>query len=183
MGQKNCQEYEKWGATVKVIPACWGGVPPNPQNMPYNSAMMERMWVPTDYQTSGDSNYDWAVIKLNENKGNETGFCDIESNDTSSELKNVEVFSKGYPNPTGNNTIMPYKATGKILNAYGMRFYTDMDIEHGQSGSPVFKKSNETNVIGIVSSEDMWNHERNVVTKINTSVKSATFQIRFEAQQ
>lgn len=175
------QENGVWYNSVLIVPAASGGTPMMPTNKPFGTAMCDNMWVPTEYQNSGDFNYDWGMIQTTDVLGDYAGFCDIESNDTSSELKNVEVVSKGYPNPTGTGIIRPYRASGKILNAYGMKFYTDFDVEKGQSGSPVFIRNKETAVIGIICASDEWNN-RNIAVKINSAVKNAIYKIRAEAQ-
>lgn len=176
------REYRRWARDVKVVPAAFGGTIPNPDYAPYGSAFKENAWVSGDYITSSATvapDYDWGVIKLTENLGDQTGFCDPYT--TNEDLLNKNVISKGYPNPDGTRRIIPYKAPGKITKVNPLSYETTIDTEEGQSGSPIFLESNQTNIIGILTGMyDTKNVNRAI--RITPALYSYLVKLRIEAQ-
>ncbi len=176
------REYRKWARDVKVVPAAFSGTVPNPEYAPFGYAFKEYAWISGDYMTSSATiapEYDWGVIKLTENLGDKTGFCDPHS--TTEELLNKKVISKGYPNPDGTRRIIPYEAPGKIIEVNDLSYDTTIDMEQGQSGSPIFFESNQTNIIGILSA--IYNNKKATkAIRITPDLYINLIKLRLEAQ-
>ncbi len=178
------RKFKTFARDVKIVPAAYSGYLPNPNFTPFGVAFKEDVWISDEYRDStisnlAASNYDWGVIKLTEALGDSTGFCDPYT--TNENLLNRNVISKGYPNPDGTRPIVAYEATGKITKVNPLSYETTIDMEQGQSGSPIFLESNQTNIIGILTAI-LNDKNANKGIRITPDLYSTLVKIRFEAE-
>lgn len=96
-----------------------------------------------------DENYDFSVINLKEDIGNELGWASIKVSDDQ-ELENRTVNISGYPGTKGffNNLLSRpsyemYTMEGPIVSAKKHKIYYHLDTSGGQSGSGVWVLNNE----------------------------------------
>ncbi|MBQ8496578.1 MAG: trypsin-like peptidase domain-containing protein [Clostridia bacterium] len=91
--------------------------------------------VPTDYITSVDNEtHDWAVVQLNTNVGDRTGWFDIGI--TSGSLNDNYFIVSGYPDDA-DKQYSQWASTGFVEITYSSSFAYAIDTSGGQSGAPV----------------------------------------------
>ncbi len=106
----------------------------------------------TGWTQSDDPNYDWAVIKLDRNLGNATGWNGHWWYSSNSTLNGMNVSIAGYPSDLAtqwsqstlsNDThkIEMYESTGNMLNptSHQLRYNGTLDTFGGMSGSSVIQ--------------------------------------------
>ena len=96
----------------------------------YSSALA--LDININYALSQDADYDWAVLELDRNIGNTTGYylCNTGLYD-----EEAGVFSYGYPSDLNKQMVETY---GDVVGENQFSYYYDLDTMSGQSGSPVF---------------------------------------------
>lgn len=116
------------------------------------------------YNNSNNFNYDWAVIELDRNIGEQTGWYDIISNWF---IDNSNIFSYGYPGDKPRGTM--WEAHGKMTSKTTYQYDFNIDAYPGQSGSPVFMTNDfgDTYVCGILAWES---NNINGGTRINSFI-------------
>lgn len=103
-----------------------------------------------DYANSGASeSYDWAVIILKEDIGDECGWFGIASD--TSDMTSRDMTCSGYP---GEHRYYQYTQTGRVPAMDSYEFYHDFDITGGQSGSPFY---NSQNVVYGIATRSVYN--------------------------
>lgn len=124
--------------------------------------------IPREYYEEEDLNYDWAVIELEYDVGNYTGWYGKIGNWYE---YNSDVYSYGYPINKNNQM---YYAPGKLKGKTNYIYKTTIDFTEGQSGSPLFMTGSDGNtyVCGIMSYDfGIGNIEFHIAaTKFNTFV-------------
>ena len=126
---------------------------------PYGSAKRISVIAPnwTGWSTYQPYN-DWAIIELNENIGNRTGYFEIEWNHT-------DIFSRtftisGYPDEDDAGYIeefRQYKDSGYITTVNHQYMFYSIDTGGGQSGAPIFHSENVVYGIHIKRYDDVEN--------------------------
>ena len=95
--------------------------------------------------------YDWGIIVLDRNIGNDVGYMGVNYYDDYLDLRNKNIRITGYPANINNNTNVvkynQYEATGNIAGVTNDAISYTIDTSGGQSGSPVYELNNC--VIGI----------------------------------
>ena len=87
----------------------------------------------SNYTSSGDTNYDWCVVTLQNNLGSANGWFGKGWSSGSVNGKSVTV--SGYP---GDHRGLQYKDSGTTSGSTTYKVLYDIDTVGGQSGSPVY---------------------------------------------
>ncbi|MCR5332402.1 MAG: trypsin-like peptidase domain-containing protein [Bacilli bacterium] len=82
--------------------------------------------------------YDWAILELDRNLGNYTGWYNITPNWYS---YGEDLYSYGYPSDLGDRNMC--MAPGQMLGHSTYRYQYSIDTYGGQSGAPVFMEDNQ----------------------------------------
>ncbi|MCD8295779.1 MAG: hypothetical protein LUE27_11160 [Clostridia bacterium] len=98
----------------------------------YATASVEDIILDSHYISSQNTNYDWAILKLDNAIGEETGWYPIIT-DTS--LKDCSIKSYGYPKSLGYSM---YETSGTVSKVKSNKIINNLDTSGGQSGSPYF---------------------------------------------
>ncbi len=144
-----------WPVSVTVVPGY------APDDWPFGTASGSEAYVMDDFLLAASQqvgNDDWynsipahmdlAIIKLDQNIGDQTGWVGIEAVNDS--LLQRWIVSAGYP--LGNQEI---KVDGVIKEEDTENLYYNFDTQPGQSGSPMFLYENdEYKIIGVVNAEN-----------------------------
>ena len=106
------------------------------------SSSVDTFYTDTKYEgpTSGDYDWDYGIVVLDEAIGNTTGWLGLHYG-SSSDLKSGTIFVTGYPLETLDDDAYPtmYISSGSVSRVRTYRFTHDADTSEGQSGSPVYK--------------------------------------------
>lgn len=91
----------------------------------------------TAYTNNLDYNFDWAVVTLQNNLGDSTGW--FGKGWSSGSLNGKSIIVSGYP---GDKSYYQYKSSGTIsfTDSYNIKY--SADTMGGQSGSPVYDSNN-----------------------------------------
>lgn len=131
-------------------------------NYPYGTAEVSRLILPTgwtencDYTTTDEElathDYDWAIVVLNTNIGNNSGWLSVKKYDNYLNLFNLNATIIGYPSTVNDGQtdvygLYQYTSSGIIDTAYSKRIEYTIDTSSGESGAPILNSSNE--VIGV----------------------------------
>jgi V8-like Glu-specific endopeptidase len=136
-----------WASTLKVSPG------QNDITKPYGEANWTYARTYTGWTNSSNVGDDWALITLDRNIGNFTGWLGYEWNSSDSYFQNMTVNTAGYPGDLGGGDDM-YFASGPIQKVSSSQFFYGgtMDTAPGQSGSPVWRYNSTTGdryVVGV----------------------------------
>lgn len=119
-----------------------------------NNKITKKVWkstIPEVYFDTKSYLYDWAILEFEDNVGNEVGWFDLEYQ---YDVLGDTVYTYGYPNDfrNSNDVLMMCKTSGIILGfEYENVYKTTLDIQGGQSGSPILiKKDGVFSAIGIL---------------------------------
>ena len=130
-----------WATSVKVVP----GLDHN--YMPYNYAWATYLRSYTGWTQYADHRYDWALVTIDRNVGDYTGWMGRMTADPSDPVYTGILNTAGYPCNVYDPVHCPYPVTpsntmwwdadyGRTANEYNHWYY--MDTQPGQSGSPVW---------------------------------------------
>lgn len=116
---------------------------------PYGSAKIKEIHISSNYIQNGStsSRYDWAVIVLDENIGDKSGYLGFKFVPRS--MTGMSVTVCGYPWEDKN---YQYKMTGNISDCDDYFILYNMDTSEGQSGGPIYSDTNE--VVGMIIEGD-----------------------------
>ncbi|PNZ84462.1 serine peptidase, S1 family [Staphylococcus microti] len=112
-----------------------------PGKIPLGTATAIQKFVPDEWINSGASEHDFAVLKLNNDLGNKTGFFTF-SQDIS---LNQPLQIAGYPGDKKTHT--QYTGKGTLLDFNKDNLFYNVDTYNGESGSPILNAQNE--IIGV----------------------------------
>ena len=112
-----------------------------PGKLPLGTAKVIQKFVPNEWINSGASEHDFAVLKLDNDLGNKTGFFAF-SQDLS---VNQPIQITGYPGDKASHT--QYSGRGKLLDFNKDNLFYDVDTYNGESGSPILNAQNR--IIGV----------------------------------
>lgn len=149
-----------------------------PGGSPYEGAALPHGWieawdwfVPNGWiDSGGDFLYDYAIITLNEDVGNDTGWLPVGVlSDQSLGSSEIWATTVGYPADKPDGT--QWLASVPSLDYFDDVFIeTQLDQFQGQSGSAVFRNADEA-IFGIVSFEEASDlGEFNVSRRVNSDV-------------
>jgi V8-like Glu-specific endopeptidase len=125
-------DYGGWATSIQVVPGLdW-------DYMPYNYAWMTDMRSYTGWTVSGMSEHDWALVTLDRNVGDYTGWMGRMPADSSSSIYTEVANVAGYPGDLSSGLRMYWDSDyGHSADTYNHWYY--MDTAEGQSGSPVWR--------------------------------------------
>lgn len=107
-------------------------------NNPYGTTESTYLRTASEWVSTEDEEYDWALIELEEPIGNETGWFGIGW--SASDLTGTDVTISGYP---GEHRYYQYKMSDEITRCTTNKLYYDViDTTGGQSGSPIYTSGN-----------------------------------------
>lgn len=116
-----------WASTIEVIPGA------NGSSKPFGTAWSSTMHTSTKWINDGNHEYDYALLELNTQIGNSTGY--FGTHYTFWSLKNKGVTVTGYP---GEYYREQWTMSGKIKRSSIRKVYYEIDTTGGQSGCPVY---------------------------------------------
>lgn len=119
---------------------------------PYESADAVNFSVSNEWYNSQDKNFDWGVIELDNNVGDDVGWMGLKK---LSSYNKTAIRANGYPGiiVNGETTKIMYRSNGNISDIYTYRFAsTNTKAAKGMSGGPVYIKEDENDykIIGLV---------------------------------
>jgi len=124
-------DHGGWASSIEVIP----GLDDN--YMPYFSAWSTYMRSYTGWTQYQDHQHDWAVITLDRNIGDYTGWMGRMTAAYTDAMYTGVLNTAGYPGDKGGWTMWYDSNNGRTANEYNHWYY--MDTYEGQSGSPVWR--------------------------------------------
>jgi len=119
-----------WATSIQVVPALDDGY------MPYGSAWATIIRTYTGWTQYQDHRHDWAVLTLDRDIGEYTGWMGRKTADPSDPVYTGILNTAGYPGDKGGNTMWFDSDYGRTADEYNHWYY--MDTYGGQSGSPVW---------------------------------------------
>lgn len=121
-----------WATDVEVIPGL------NGTYKPYGSAFATNLRSYTGWTSYEDSNYDFALVTLDRNMGDTTGWLGYSYYRS---INGVTANSGGYPGDRGSGTRLYYHY-GSVTRTTAQRVNYPIDTAGGQSGSAVYRVNN-----------------------------------------
>lgn len=95
---------------------------------------------PVEYCEGALSEFDWAILTVDGNIGEETGWFGFGI--PNNEMIESDITVAGYTSANSNQECKLYKKTGKIKNISERNVYYHISTNSGQSGGPVFTSDN-----------------------------------------
>lgn len=141
------------------------GEKPKPEYLYYAESKV--ISIQKEYYETKHENYDWAVIELDRNLGDETGIYGKIENWYE---KGSSIYSYGYPDSDDDELKRTmWEAHGTITGKKDSLYLSDIDNTRGQSGSPIFMthKNGEIYVCGILIGE---NNVTNFIKPFNSFI-------------
>lgn len=137
---------------------------------PYGTASATDYIMNTGWINDGDTEYDWGIILLDANIGDNVGYLGLRWQSAS--YNNKSIMINGYPGKVGNNTSnkVMYRSNGKISESKTRLLYsTDTNADGGMSGGPVYFYSSDTGytAIGLIRG---GNSSKNTFVRITQEV-------------
>ena len=102
-------------------------------NYPYGTVGVTKYAVLPEYK-NGDDNYDWAILVLESNIGDEVGTITFGKYKNASDCLGIGSVISGYPYDKGYSQ---YGANGYIKKVSDNKLWYTIDTNGGQSGSPI----------------------------------------------
>jgi V8-like Glu-specific endopeptidase len=125
-----------WATSIEVIPGL------DQSYMPYNHAWMTNAWVYTAWIVSAPREHDFAVVTLDRNVGDYTGWMGRMTSSYWDPVYTGILNIAGYPGDLSSGLSMYYDSDyGRTATEYLHWYY--MDTFGGQSGSPVWVYSGD----------------------------------------
>lgn len=105
---------------------------------PYGSANGVFTMLPVEWTDDEDSNYDWGIIELSSNIGDNVGWLGLETKTSS--YNNKSIRASGYPGKVGGQSKYTlYRTTGTICSSATHLLYSDdTNLSGGMSGGPLY---------------------------------------------
>lgn len=142
-----CAHMVKGAQSVQVIPGRWG------DTYRYGSTWAKNIVTHNYYDVNNyTTEYDWAILKLVDRIGQNTGWFGVERYEDYSVLNGERVMTAGYPNDLGLTIV--YRSYGNVSDTTNLTFKHNADIWYGNSGGPMARTS-DTQVVGIQSGHDL----------------------------
>ena len=154
----HCVYHATYGIadSIYIVPAKNGTLEPYGRETIDDPVIGESVIISTDYLQSGSSADDWAVIELDSQVGNQTGWLGIRWQSAS--YNNTYVYNTGYP-----AEVTGYEQDDVDRDMFFFFFYVrysaakylcgDWDATGGNSGGPVYIYNSDTGytLIGILT--------------------------------
>jgi V8-like Glu-specific endopeptidase len=152
-----------WATRVEVIPGM------NDSYKPYGSAFATNLRSYSGWQNNQDNNADMALITLDREIGNTTGWFNYASLTT---VNRVSATIAGYPADLSNGMKL-YTHSDRIRSSTATRLAYPIDTAPGQSGSPIYQRpaNSSPTVFGVHTSGTA-----NGKTNSGVRIDSAKFQ-------
>ena len=123
-----------WATNIKLWPGKNGyGL----WNNPYGTTEASNMHTSTNWTSSANENFDWAVLELEDNIGDKTGWFGFGW--SANNQTGTSVTISGYP---GEYRYFQYKMSGQISSCTTNKLYYTIDTTDGQSGAPIYTSDN-----------------------------------------
>ena len=154
----HCVYHATYGIadSIYIVPAKNGTLEPYGRETIDDPVIGENVIISTDYLQSGSSADDWAVIELDSQVGNQTGWLGIRWQSAS--YNNTYVYNTGYPaEVTGYEQDDVdrdmFLGTGYVRYSAAKYLCGDWDATGGNSGGPVYIYNSDTGytLIGILT--------------------------------
>lgn len=130
-----------WASFVDVFPAYNQGIPSGGIR-----CSAQKKWVGSDWINSGNSNADWALLKLSCTAGSTYGYFGMLESTTPTKYVGSTIEVPGYPSGSfGIGAI--YTDSDVVVDTYMLKLLHGVDTSGGQSGAPMLLNSTQT--IGI----------------------------------
>ena len=113
-----------------------------------------------------DDDYDYGVIRVSSNIGQDTGYLGTRSYSSNSSLNGKDIYQYGYPLDKSAGTL--WYDTGTISSVSARRFNHNADTVGGNSGGPVVLTSDWQYIVGIHTQQENSNY--NSATRIVTDI-------------
>jgi len=173
---------------VKVIPGKNAGLGYDP----FNSAYASNVAYPSQYETADRTlpstvQYEWAVLKLNSNIGNQCGWLDLQAGGLSIGENGDTFCLAGYPiHMSGSSNYIDfqtnildqrqigyqYYSTGKITRSTLYYLEHNIDALSGNSGSPIYMFTNDNNIKAVAIYEGDIRTGSEIITNIAKPITS-----------
>ncbi|UIE38401.1 trypsin-like serine peptidase [Leptodesmis sichuanensis] len=160
-----------WAKEIKIAPGRYGAEFPFPKDTTIPRPLASQKFEALKGWTEDlNTDFDYAVIHLNQPIGNETGWFSIAVQDDAT-LKGLLVNVAGYPGDRDFGRYQ-YFASSKIDKVLPTRFFYEADTYGGQSGGPVWFQdgTDQPVVIGVHSYGVGGSFTLNSATRINADV-------------
>ena len=153
-------DHGGWASSIMVIP----GIDDN--YMPYYGAWATQIRAFTGWTQNQDRRHDMAIINLDRNIGDFTGWMGLMTDDSTSPIYTDLLNTAGYPADKGGWTMWYDGDNGRTANEYNHWYY--MDTYGGQSGSPVWRLEGSNRYILTVHACGDDGSASNSGTRLNT---------------
>lgn len=154
------QDRGGWVESIKVVPGANNG------NEPYGHAWATDIRCYSRWIDFEDGNHDFAVITLDRDIGLQTGWMGFYTTFTWSSIYTGLINTAGYPYDLDNGQNM-YWNSGNGYTAHEYTHLFDLDVEGGQSGSPVWIYDGTDHYILSVVTASLIGFDVNFGTRIN----------------
>ncbi len=141
---------------IEIVPAKNGTLEPYGQETISSPVIGDNVVISAEYLQTRSSEDDWAVIELNSQIGNQTGWLGLRWQSES--YNNTFVYNTGYPAVVTDYEQDTYErnmfiGTGNIISCGTKYLRGDWDATGGNSGGPVFANYSDTGytLIGILT--------------------------------
>lgn len=125
-------DSKQFASAITVYPGRSGNT------LPYGQAQAIQLFTNNCWVTKQDPKCDYGGIKINKNKGNQTGWLGFGWTGNNNELLNRKLSVRGYPGDKGGTTQWTMKGPIKVVTNKQIGY--PIDTAGGQSGSPIFGK-------------------------------------------
>jgi glutamyl endopeptidase len=143
-------DHGGWAKSIAVYPGQDGG------SIPY-SAYATKLRSVTGWTSSEDSDYDYALITLNKNLGNSTGWFGLASFSDSTLDSTGTAYITGYPAEKAWGT--QWQHWGPLTDNDSTMVYYRIDTTGGQSGSGVYRFYNNSRYVFAVHTGWSWHFD------------------------
>lgn len=164
-------QVERGGYATKII--AYPGH--NGKSSPLGSYTSSTLTILSKWRTEGGAAYDAAFIRFSTNIGNNTGIMGYGNYSDSDLLSNV-LRVTGYPGDKTGGTL--WKHGGKPSSLTPLVIKYKMDAVNGQSGAPVYKRTNNQ-IVGVHS---RGNSKMNYGKRIDSTFFSLMRTVKQEDQ-
>lgn len=173
----------EWATSVKAIPGKYGKTF---FKNPYGSCEATELVVPVPYYENADKNYDWGIIRLDEEIGTKTGYFGYQFIPHSMVGMNITITGypygvdedKWYSQWTQSGEIIIYDENAGFDRDYVIDYL--IDTEEGQSGSPIYRYYDGAwTVVGIHAKEWYTGDDDNSVSRFNQGVRFTSQMFSF----
>ncbi len=151
---------QNWHRITEFSPAMTG-----PEDLPFGSANIKKVYVLDEYKRTGEVEYDYAIAELDRELGNELGWLKVATNN--SDINSGLITIAGYPGDKDFGTMWsvscPAAEDNKVLRY-------KCDTAGGMSGSAIVTIDSESNTPSIIGIHTDGGINDNFGVRINKTV-------------